>query len=250
MKKAFAWVGAVAFFGVVVGGVLKSDRYPVIVHYHTFDERFERLAPKVGEESFRKQMAYIAKHGYHVVTLDEMVANIKAGKNPPKTLAITFDDGYADNLIGAKILAQYGFPATIFCIVDKMGSDPGYLSPRQAREIERTTPVRIESHTMSHAYLPESKNVHGELIESKNALEKMLGREIHFLAYPIGGFSEQIMAESKAAGYLAAFTTNRGDGKDLYALRRVKMTEKDTSSALWWKLHGYFFMNRHTKKAN
>src|SRR5262249_37261234 len=46
---------------------------------------------------FRLQMAFAAR-AYSVVSLDELVAALEHGRKlPPRALAITFDDGYADN---------------------------------------------------------------------------------------------------------------------------------------------------------
>jgi hypothetical protein len=55
--------------------------------------------------------------------LDEAVARIAAGEPlPANALALTFDDGYADNLAAARILAKHGATATFYitagCLAD------------------------------------------------------------------------------------------------------------------------------------
>ncbi|MCW5891716.1 MAG: polysaccharide deacetylase family protein [bacterium] len=64
---------------------------------------------------FRLQMGFV-KRAYRVVTLDEIVAALAAGgKLPPRALAITFDDGYADNYhLGLPILRELRLPAAVY----------------------------------------------------------------------------------------------------------------------------------------
>jgi peptidoglycan/xylan/chitin deacetylase (PgdA/CDA1 family) len=250
VRKPLFVLGGIALFLALVFGVLEANRYPVIVHYHTLDKKFASIAPYVAPETFEKQMAFIKKNGYRVVTLDEMTDAIKAGRTPRKTLAITFDDGYADNLVAAEILRKHGFPATIFCVAQRMGSAEGFLTPQQAREMEKTTPVRVGSHTLTHLYLPgqPADLVMREATESKKVLETMLGREIRHLAYPVGGFDDAALAAVKSAGYTAAYTTNRGRGKDIHALKRIKLSDHDLGIKLWAKLSGYFYIGKKEKK--
>ena len=60
-------------------------------------------------------MAFV-KRAYSVVSLDELVAALeRGGKLPPRALAITFDDGYADNhRLALPVLRALGLPATVY----------------------------------------------------------------------------------------------------------------------------------------
>ena len=67
-------------------------------------------------------MAFIART-YVVLTLEELVERMARGALPRNALAITFDDGYRDNLThAAPILARYGLPATIFVSTGFIGT--------------------------------------------------------------------------------------------------------------------------------
>jgi peptidoglycan/xylan/chitin deacetylase (PgdA/CDA1 family) len=56
------------------------------------------------------------KRAYTVLSLDELVSSVVAGGTlPPRSLAITFDDGYADNhRLGLPVLQRLGLPATVY----------------------------------------------------------------------------------------------------------------------------------------
>ncbi len=62
---------------------------------------------------FAEQMSYLAEN-YEVVSMDDLVGHLK-GDSKEFVVAVTFDDGYKDNLTHAlPILEQYNIPATIY----------------------------------------------------------------------------------------------------------------------------------------
>jgi peptidoglycan/xylan/chitin deacetylase (PgdA/CDA1 family) len=111
----------------------------------------------------------------------------------------------------------------------------------------------IGSHTLHHSYLPHVQDDHlnEEVVESKQVIESRIGRAIHVISYPIGGFTARAQGVVKQAGYRAACTTNRRtfeDGIDRFALRRIKITERDGAALLFYaKLSGYYNMFRRLK---
>jgi peptidoglycan/xylan/chitin deacetylase (PgdA/CDA1 family) len=73
---------------------------------------------------FERQMAHVAR-AYRVLPLEELVERLGRDDVPPKALAITFDDGYRDNLThAAPILARHRLPATVFVATGFIGT-PG-----------------------------------------------------------------------------------------------------------------------------
>ncbi|RPD46731.1 polysaccharide deacetylase family protein [Paracnuella aquatica] len=68
----------------------------------------------VSPKHFEEQLQVLQATG-RVVPLNDMVQSIKQGKIKDKTIALTFDDAYADNItVALPLLEQYGLPATFF----------------------------------------------------------------------------------------------------------------------------------------
>ena len=95
----------------------------LILLYHQIDRGSN---PKyysnfVSKESFEKHIEFLWKRGYSFLALKDLLEFFK-GKHstPSKSVIVTFDDGYLDNLTnGWPILKRYGARATIFLTTDQ-----------------------------------------------------------------------------------------------------------------------------------
>jgi peptidoglycan/xylan/chitin deacetylase (PgdA/CDA1 family) len=68
----------------------------------------------VSPENFAEQLQVLREFG-PCMTVGEMVRRLHAGQLPRRAVAVSFDDGYADNLHTAlPLLEQHGVPATFF----------------------------------------------------------------------------------------------------------------------------------------
>jgi peptidoglycan/xylan/chitin deacetylase (PgdA/CDA1 family) len=77
----------------------------------------------VTPESFERHVAYLTSC-YHVMRLEDAAEHIATGRPlPPNAVAITFDDGYADNLGAARVLAKYGASATFYITAGCLAGD-------------------------------------------------------------------------------------------------------------------------------
>ena len=263
MKKIWIVAGAGMLAGIIVlAGWLPGCWVVPVLMYHSINmPKVEKDgANTVSPEAFDRQMKFIKKNGYHVVSIDEYVAIKRAGgKFPAKSVVITFDDGLLDNYTNAyPILRKNGFPSLMFIPSADVGlSDASWGQPQMnwAQLLEmKAHGVTIGSHTVTHAYLPAltPEKIRHEIADSKNELEAHLGCRVDYLAYPTGGFSEEIKQLARKAGYHAAFTTNRGYSRlnqDLYELKRIRPKDKDGSLALWVKLSGYYNLVRSSKES-
>ena len=92
---------------------------------------------------FRLQMAFV-RRAYRVVPFDDLVAALSAERPlPPRALAITFDDGYADNhRLGLPVLRALGLPATVYVATGGLdGGTPMWTSAVRALVLAAPGPV-------------------------------------------------------------------------------------------------------------
>jgi peptidoglycan/xylan/chitin deacetylase (PgdA/CDA1 family) len=109
---------------------------PVILMYHRVAEpEIDPWGLAVSAAHFDEHMALL-RASRTVMPLAELVDCYKCNVLPRNSVAITFDDGYADNLANAKpILGRYGLPATLFLATGTVGSRTEYWWDELARLI-------------------------------------------------------------------------------------------------------------------
>jgi peptidoglycan/xylan/chitin deacetylase (PgdA/CDA1 family) len=101
----------------------------VILMYHSVQDRPEQFSNSIGAgiihatSIFEKQMEIIARQ-FHPVTLDEILLFLKGEHDlPRRAVAVTFDDGFADNFeIAAPILERYGIRASFYVTAALIGT--------------------------------------------------------------------------------------------------------------------------------
>ena len=129
----------------------------------------------VSPERFRCHVEILAKTArVHAVSLDPL--------HMPQhqlNVAVTFDDGYQDNLrVAAPILIENGIPFSVFVTTDFIRqATKGFLSPLELREITSLPGVTVGAHGRSHRSLTEcsDQDLAEELTGSRQYLEDLLG---------------------------------------------------------------------------
>lgn len=90
----------------------------VLVYHRIAAPARDPWALAVAPERFDEHLAVLRRHG-PLMRLGDMVAAAREGRLPRRAIAITFDDGYADNLTVAKpLLERHDVPATFFLSPD------------------------------------------------------------------------------------------------------------------------------------
>ncbi len=237
-----------------------SYKHPRILMYHMICEhkhnaKFNGL--RVTPKHFEKHVAYLAEHQWTFVTMSELIAY--KDQLPYKTVAITFDDGYADNYFNAlPILKKYNAKATIYLVVDRHNRE--WSSKRKAhhdnhelmhepklqaehiQELLQSKLIEIGSHTMTHdnlKNLSEAQKLY-EIFESKKILEDQFAITCNSFCYPFGIYEDIDKIIVQQVGYTNATTTQKGidnlSTANSYELKRITINGKDTFLAFQLKL--------------
>lgn len=211
-----------------------------ILLYHRIADDRDPLA--VAPRRFREQMAFLAAAGYRVVDLMDALALLDGGAVPSRTIALTFDDGFAD--VGdhaLPVLAAHGFRATVFvatAVTDGRRSFPWYarqppvLGWDDVLALDRGGTLRFEAHTVSHPNLLalDDASARAEIRDSRAELEARLDRPVRAFAYPAGLYGPRERRLVAAAGYAAAVSCEPGVNQpdtDRFTLRRRQIDPRD-----------------------
>lgn len=212
---------------------------PVLM-YHNVDQNWRESKLSVSPQSFKRQMEFLVRNKYNIVSLHKLKKLQESGKPIPyKTVVITFDDGYENNYTNAfEVLKEYDIPAAIFIVVDKIGKS-GYLSWDQIEEMAGNN-IEIGSHTLSECYLPDVKDkaqLKREIYDSRRIIKSRIPEAGDFIAYCSGGFNENIRQIVIDAGYDGACATNPGKDypdNDIYAIKRLRISRTSDCLFVFW----------------
>ena len=217
--KRFVKEGAVRLLGPLFRS--RTGRRGVVLCYHSIHpaKAFASATPSL----FDAHLRWLVKH-CKLVRFSEMLHALAASSDKP-VVAITFDDGYADNYEQAfPLLLQHNVPATFFVtagLIERRNEvitrfqllrrcgiqEIRPLTWRQLREMQ-VAGMEIGSHTYSHPNLARlsARDVSIEFRKSKDVLEQGIGERVNVTAYPFGKPKIHLTAETielaGCAGYV------------------------------------------------
>jgi len=225
---------------------LQTTRGLPVLMYHAFTDNGERDRFVMPAASFERQMRLLSLLRYRVVSLEQVAATLRNGEPlPRRAVAITIDDGYADNLrLAQPVLRRHGFPATLFAVSDRLGArndwdeNEGPTRGRPLLELEeiermRTEGTEVGAHTRTHRSLAgaPAAEVDDEVDGSRRKLEAVLGSPVTTFAYPYGEIDEGAVKAVAAAGFDGACTTRASLahlGDDPLRIPRLEIEATDT----------------------
>jgi peptidoglycan/xylan/chitin deacetylase (PgdA/CDA1 family) len=219
---------------------------PVLM-YHKIGRRPLRVRLKglyVSPGRFARQLKELKEAGFATAGLGGVTA---AGR--PKTLALTFDDGFRnvfENATGP--MAEHGFRGIQFLVANFLGR----VNVWDTRNGEKPEPLmdevqvrewlgaghEIGSHSLSHPRLTRLsvRDAREEIAASKKKLEDLFGRRIRHFCYPYGSWNEAVRELVVEAGYETASSTRFGVNTpetSPYLLCRIMVRHPTHSLKAW-----------------
>ena len=203
----------------------------VILTYHSISAA--PIYSAIHPDRFASQMKLLHDEGFNVVSLATLAEYRAQGTIPPKTVCVTFDDGYLDNYRNAfPVLKQYNFPATIFVITSAIGGQWHsrgesfvMMTENELKALDTDGLIALEPHTVTHPKLTKiaPEETEREVRESKQLLETLLNKSCVHFAYPFGKHTDDARRAVARAGIQYAYTTEEGlvrPGTDPFLLHR------------------------------
>ncbi len=216
-----------------------------ILTYHSVGTRGHEM--NVRPDDFRAQMEWLATRGVAIPLAQ--AARCEPG------VAVTFDDGYRDNLThAAPVLHEFGIPATVFAVTGRMGGlldhdhDPETCRLLSWEELEKLASAGIEigAHTMTHRRLSDLSEAEqrDEIAESRRLIADRLSAEVTAFAYPFGtaaDYTDTTVRLVREAGFSYAVSNRYGPNlleASPWTLRRIWIDETDTLESFQAKVDG------------
>lgn len=192
--------------------ILRRNPGIFILCYHSIsDDAWKYGVPK---EIFQKQINYLLRH-YSVINLDDLTLYLQGKKELKKpAFIITFDDGYQDIFTVRDFIKQLNIKPALFVLSDRkaanrreLNTKRPFLSTEQIRTLKKDGWI-IGCHSATHAYFKDMspEQLDRELVMSKKSLEKELGFQIRYFAYPKGVYTQEILDILERAKYTLALT--------------------------------------------
>ncbi len=180
----------------------------------------------ISNNEFERQMRWI-KRNVEVVSLKEIQRRMESKHNNSVAVAITFDDGYAENCDRAiPFLLENEIPATYFVSLDFVVNDRPFPqdvqqgiplrpnTPDQLREIAAAG-IEIGAHTRTHCdvgKIGDAETLYDEIITATDELSSLVNQPIRYFAFPYGRPSNLSAAACKLAKTLGMVGVCSADG--------------------------------------
>ena len=155
----------------------RRGRLSILIFHRVHAEPDALFPEEMHAASFRERMLWI-RHWFNVIPLDEAVVALARGTLPSRALAITFDDGYADNVtVALPILRELGLHATFFVAT-------GFLDGgRMWNDTIIETLRRVSGDELDVAALGLGRHSIRSLPERRHAIDVLIAK-LKYLASP------------------------------------------------------------------
>ena len=207
---------------------------------------YHRVAPvmnnswTIGNKLFEAQMDWLGER-FEFISLHQLQRRMEHNSNDRPAVAITFDDGYADNVdFAVPLLLERNIPFTYFVTLHhilsgeqfghdrEVGNDARPNTMDQIRKMAEQG-VDIGHHGRHHvdmAKITDADRLYDELVTARQELEAAIGEKVEYFAFPYG-LPENMSAEAfnvaQEAGYAGVCSAYGGynqPGDDPFHIQR------------------------------
>lgn len=177
----------------------RDGNFPIVILYHhVITDKPKAMG--LSTEQFARHVRFLKKH-YRIVSLPDALKMLHAGRVDVPTVVLTFDDGYAENFLCLRAVAEAeNVPVTHFVCTQKVAEGAEFdhdteigergfqaFSWDQIRYMERHG-ATIGSHTRNHLDCGsrDTALLADEIAGSLEDLKRELGHTVDYFAFPKG----------------------------------------------------------------
>jgi peptidoglycan/xylan/chitin deacetylase (PgdA/CDA1 family) len=195
----------------------------------------------ISNRAFEQQIDWIRSQ-FELISLFELQRRLRVGRNHRPAVAITFDDGYAENCdFALPYLLKHRIPFTYFVtsrnVIENRpfphdvaaGKPLPVNTPEQIRALAASG-VEIGAHTRTHpnlARVSSRRQLWEEIVNSGKELSELTGKPVRYFAFPFGkpeNLTPDAFRIAFDAGYEGVVTAYGGynfPGEDDFHLQRI-----------------------------
>lgn len=195
----------------------------------------------ISRRDFARQLDWLSGQ-FDIVSLAEAQLRIKSPKNDRPTVAITFDDGYADNCdFAIQELSRRNLPATYFVVSNCVCTGESFphdvlaghpLLPNTVDQLRfiASQGIEIGGHTLSHVDLGKLRDpsaLHQEIVGNLEQLQRWLRVPIRYFSFPYGmpentsQLAVDIIKQAGFSGFCTAYGAWNWPGSHGFHLKRI-----------------------------
>ena len=268
--RGVGWIAAALYTTL---GSRAGERVGILM-YHRVARRVPGLpAPSHNVEParFREQIEGLLSRGFTIWPLRRFLDHYESGDRvPPKTIALTFDDGFQTVYTAAfPVLKEFGVPASLFVNTAYLDSDEPFpfdgwgmavrgrapeasclpLATGQCREMAASGLVEIGAHTHTHEDFRGRPNAfRSDLQRSIDIVQERFAPQEMTFAFPYGGThngfaGDELVEEARRSRIVCGLTTESAlvnPHSDPLRWGRFNVFPWDTSRTLAGKLSGWY----------
>lgn len=195
----------------------------------------------ISNREFERQMRWLQRH-VDLVSLEEIQKRMIEGRNERVAVAITFDDGYAENCDRAiPFLLREQIPFTYFVALDFIVNGRPFpqdvaagtpLAPNTPEQIRRmaVAGVEIGAHTRTHCnvgQIDSPDKMIDEIVTASDQLGDLIECPVRYFAFPYGkpehlsAAAARLAAKSGMLGVCSAYGAYNLPGDDPFHIQRI-----------------------------
>ena len=224
----------------LISALFNYNRKSKVLYYHDVGICYTKMGTPL--ILIKSQLNKVKHHEY------EFVNQITKDSNQ---VMVCFDDGWAGIYDSKDFFIKENIFPIVFLVIDFIGKE-GYLTKEKIKELQKAG-FSFGCHTWSHRDLTKvpQEELYHEVVDSKKALEELLGNTVDSICFPKGRYSKDIYELCLSAGYERIFTSTIGCYRDNLDEKLIcrNLIQDTPTLYIWSVLHGNpLVLKKHSKK--